>query len=233
MSGGALFGENPGERARSLGVVVLGETPSDHVKEMRNWIPAEIVEVGVLDGLSASERETLEPATADDLLIAECQAGHVAYVGCAAAGIRIQHCVDRLEQHDVAATLIACTGHFAEVHHNRPLLFAEKLVHAGVTALAEGATLGLLIPDARQANSVRKNWSWWKGDILTAAAYPGEDVTRAAFSLEGNGAQVIVLLCMGYNLATQEAAQKRLTIPVLLARSLAARIAGEFVAGVG
>src|SRR5206468_1747763 len=105
----SLGAEGYGERTRPLAVVVLGETPSNHVAEMRNWIPVDIIEVGVLDGLSATELETLEPATAEDLLVAERQTGQVAYVSCAAAGIRIQHSIDWLEQHDVAATLIACT----------------------------------------------------------------------------------------------------------------------------
>lgn len=233
MRARSLGAEDSGERTRPLAVVVLGETPSNHAAEMRNWIPVDIIEVGVLDGLSAMELETLEPTTAEDLLVAERRAGQVAHVSCAAAGIRIQQCIDWLERHDVAATLIACTGHFGGFHHSRPLLYAEKLVHAGVTALAKGTTLGLLIPDARQANSVRKNWSWWEADILIAAAHSCDDVTEAASSLEANGAQIIVLLCMGYNLATKEAAQRRVTIPVVLARSLAARIAGEFVAGGG
>lgn len=212
-----------------LGVVTIGQSPrADMVPEMAGWLPpVEIVERGALDGLT---RDAIPVATGDDVLTTRMADGSSVVIDHAYVNGRVQDAITWLERSGVDATLLVCTGEFPPMRHARPLLLAERLLVSGVRGIAEDG-LGIVCPLPEQAGMSLEKW----GDVKVAAATPYaadalDTVAAAARELAGRGARWIVLDCMGYTDAMRRAARDAAGVPVLLARSVVARLAGEVAA---
>jgi protein AroM len=221
-----------------LGLVTIGQSPRDDmVPEMLPHLgtgPSSVIERGALDGLAREAVASLAP---------EPDGGHVLTTRLAdgssvvldhdrAAG-RVQAAVAWCEERGVDATLIVCTGEFPPLEHRRPLLFAERLLTHGVAGLCDPADpVGIVCPLPEQEEMSRTKWSGAAGELHVAAATPyAEDAAQAvadkSAELARRGARSIVLDCMGYTEEMRSAAARAAGVPVLLARAVVARLAGE------
>jgi protein AroM len=194
----------------------------------------ELVEHGALDGLAAAAARALGPADADEVLVTRLADGSTVSVAHAAIVPLVEQAVARAEDDGVAATLIVCTGSFPEVKGRGPVLYAERLLTGGVDGIVGAAPLGALCPDPRQVSVMESKWRGGREVVARAASpYLGDPVTavaEAAKEVRAHGAEFVVLDCMGYSSRMKAAAESAAGIPVLLARTLVARLAGE-VAG--
>lgn len=228
---------------RRLGVVTIGQTPRiDMVPELSGWLPpVEVVERGALDGLSGSEIARMAPpAGAKHVLTTRLTDGSSVVLDHDAVVSRVENAIGWLEQAGVDATLVVCTGEFQDLAHERPLLLAERLFVSGVEGLCGGDTkgggvLGVVCPLPQQIAMSFAKWAGVAARVEVAAATPYDggtpaSVAAAAADLAGRGARWIVLDCMGYTDAMRAAARQESGVPVLLARSVVARLAGEVVA---
>src|SRR5690606_9998357 len=95
----------------------------------------------------------------------------------------------------------------------------------------DSGTLGLIIPLEEQRESLLKKWKQANLHIVAEVASPYEDsdVQGAAGNLKQQGASAIVMDCMGYNDAPNAQAVQGSGLPVLLPRTLVARIAAEYL----
>ena len=227
---------------RRLGVVTIGQSPRiDMVPELSGWLPpVEVVERGALDGLSGAEIAHMAPsAGATHVLTTRlCDGSSVVLDHDAVVG-RVESAIGWLEQAGVDATLVVCTGEFPDLAHKGPLLLAERLFVSGVEGLCGGDTkggvLGVVCPLPQQIAMSLAKWAGVAARVEVAAATPYDGgtpaaVAAAAADLAGRGARWIVLDCMGYTDAMRAAARQKSGVPVLLARSVVARLAGEVVA---
>lgn len=224
---------------RRLGVLTIGQSPRvDMVPELERWLPpVELVERGALDELTEADIAGLAPSgEGRHVLTTRLADGSSVVLDHDLVVPRVQGAVEWLERAGVDATLVVCTGEFPPLRHARPLLFAERLLVSGVTGLCDAAdVLGVVCPlPEQEAMSIAK-WGGGTGGIEVAAATPYDDaametVPAAAAELAGRGARWIVLDCMGYTDAMRRAAREAAGVPVLLARSVVARLAGEVVA---
>ncbi|OZM77969.1 hypothetical protein CFP66_33445 [Pseudonocardia sp. MH-G8] len=221
---------------RTLGLVTIGQSPRpDMTADMRPVLgDVELVEHGALDGLDAGAVQALAPSDTDEVLVTRLTDGSTVSVAHAAIVPLVQQAVARAEDDHVAATLVVCTGSFPEVPARRPVLYAERLLTAGVDGIVGSAPLAALCPDDRQLTMMERKWGGGR-EVVPAAASPylGDPetaVARAAEKVRARGARFVVLDCMGYSSRMKDAAESAAGIPVLLARTLVARLAGE-VAG--
>lgn len=217
-----------------LGIVTIGQSPRvDMVPEMTAWLPpVELVERGALDGLTRAEIAVLAPGEqSGEVLTTRLDDGSSVDLDHDLIVARVQDAIEWLEATGVDATLVVCTGHFPPLRHARPLLLAERLLVAGVRGLTGSGRLGVVCPLPEQEEMSRAKWP----GALVAAATPYREgaertVAEAARRLVGAGAEWIVFDCMGYTDAMRRAAAAAAGVPVLLARSVVARLAGEVVA---
>lgn len=105
-----------------------------------------------------------------------------------------------------------------------------------MSALLHGSgPLDVVVPLPAQQHTLAQRWNVALGtSVLVDHADPyADDLTHAVPAavdrLARSGARIAVLDCMGFTEATREAARK-VKIPVLLARSVVGRLAGELVA---
>lgn len=217
----------------TLGLVTIGQAPrKDMVPEMaRHWPGVAVLERGALDGWDAAAIEASPHRGGDEVLTSRLSDGTSVVFGRDLVVPLLQERISELEEAGVEATLLVCTGTFPEFEHSRPLLTASPLFVNGVRALARG-TVGVLCPLPEQEEDSTAKFS--PTPTVTTSVDPytaGEAAFReVARGLVKQGATMLVLDCMGYTEQHREWIGSAANVPVLLARSIVARLAGEVLA---
>ncbi|NJQ07126.1 AroM family protein [Streptomyces lonarensis] len=236
----------PDPAAPALGLVTIGQAPrSDLHRDAAPLLAGTAVtEHGALDedrfdpAHEAATRAELAPGPNEAPLVSRLRDGRSVELGHHALLPRMARAVARAEADGALATLVLCTGSFPELPAERPLLFAEPLVQRAVAAVAEADPVGVCCPHADQAEDVGTRWrqvlagpvTVTGADPYAPGAAPLDQVARAATELAEQGSRWIVLDCIGYTEEMRRAAAEASGLPVLLARSLAVRLAAEVVA---
>ncbi len=215
-----------------VGLLTIGQSPRvDMVPEMLAWLDgAQPLERGALDGLTAAQVAAMRPQEGDHTLVTRLRDGSSAVIGKSHILPRMQEAIDELEAAGAEVSILLCTGEFPAFRHSKPLLPADQLLVHGVKALAQGARVGLICPLAEQEQDVRRKWSDLTEDLQVAVGSPYgelEAILQAARRLAAGKVEFIVLDCMGFTQAMKQRVRQEVQIPVLLARSVVARLAAE------
>lgn len=216
----------------ALGVVTIGQAPRvDMVPEMAvHWPGVSVLERGALDGWTSAEIGAVPIVGGDEVLTSRLSDGGSAVFGRELILPLLQQRIAELEQHGVEATLLVCTGEFPQFDHSRPLFTASNLLSNGVAALA-GGLVGVICPLAEQQDDLRRKFEPQVTVTAVANPYGGSpaDFVAATEQLSAKGVGLIVLDCMGYTEEHRSWVRSATDIPVVLARSLVARLVGEVV----
>lgn len=224
-----------------LGVLTIGETPrSDGLTaDMQLALGSgyQLIERGALDGLSDAEVAALAPTAGEYTLITLRSSGQPVRVSKPRLLTRLQQQITRLEGEDgVAGILLMCTGAFPPFQHTGLLLQPQEALYKVVLGLAAGGVPASLTPLPEQVEQTRRKWAdMGAPSAISVPANPyGPDplgeITEAARRAREFGASVLFMDCFGYTLAMKEAARTGFGGPVVLARSMAARILAEVTA---
>ncbi|HZU16381.1 MAG TPA: AroM family protein [Candidatus Dormibacteraeota bacterium] len=230
----------PAGSARRLGILTIGQAPRpDGLAREVAAVLGEgfaVVERGALDDLEPGDLARLAPRPGRDLLVTRLRDGSSVRVAEEAIVERLQRQIGRLEDEDgVEATLLLCTGAFPPFRHRRPLLQPQAALHGAALGIAGPDRLGALIPLPEQRPQMARVWRERGADVVLVAADPyGPEpeaaVEGAAAAAWDRGARVLLMDCFGYDLSMRRAAARAFAGPVLLARSLAARLLLELAA---
>lgn len=223
-----------------LGVLTIGEAPRPDslTADMRVTLGPgfEIVERGALDGLSDSEVASFTPDVGDYVLITLRANGTSVSLGKKKILSLMQRQINRLEQEDcVVGTLLMCTGAFPAFAHQRLLLQPQAVLYHTVVGLANGGRPASLTPLESQSEQCRRKWAEFdqpEALVIPANPYcedPMKAVYEGAKKAREEGAAVLFMDCFGYTLAMREKAREAFGGPVVLARSMAARVLAEIV----
>jgi len=208
----------PDGLARDVGAVVAG---------------AKVLERGALDGLTREQVAAMRPSADDYRLVTLMSDGGSVQIAKRFILPRLQEQIEALEDEGADVTLLMCTGAFPTFQHRRPLLAPQAALYGVVKALAVGGRVGALTPLAAQVEQARGKWSeMGVPDTFVTAADPYCDdpvveVRAGAARSRAAGATVLFLDCFGYDLRMKRAATEAFGGPVVLARSMAARLAAE------
>jgi len=223
------------EGRRTVGLITIGQAPRvDMVPEMETWLgPVRTIERGALDEMTPDGIAALRPTPDDYALITRLSDGSSATIAERHILPRIQSAITDLEAAGVEAVVLLCTGEFPPFDHERPLLTAERLIVEGVRAIAAGSRVGVVCPLPEQERLTRDKWSALSDDIQVASGSPydegTEDLLRAARSMKEASVEYVVLDCMGYTQEMKDLVRQETGVPVLLARSVVARLAAEVI----
>lgn len=230
-----------GPRARTIGVLTIGQSPrADGLGEDIRAVvgpQTKVIERGALDGMSYEEVLAIEPKDPSEYrLITLLRSGHSVEIGKTPILQRLQDQIRDLERTEhVDATLLMCTGAFPAFSHDRPLLLPQEALYGAVSGLAGDGRIGALIPlESQREQSLRK---WHERGIVDAQVFPaspyGENATgaieRASNAAREAGVAVLFMDCFGYDLAMKAVARRSFGGPVVLARTLAARLVVELI----
>ena len=137
--------------------------------------------------------------------------------------------------HDAGAQVIVllCTGEFPPLQiPNTLLVVPQPLIYGIGQALAQDSKLGVIRPSSDQIPQATRAWQSACQELVVEAASPyvaGDAIAVAANRLIDAQVDMIIMDCMGYTKAMQEQVRAITGKPVLLARSLVARILAELL----
>lgn len=220
-----------------IGCVTIGQSPRDDlVPELRLFLPAgtEVVECGALDGLDRDQVARLcRPEGEGDVLVTRLRDGSPVEVGHSRVWPRVQACVDRLSAQGVGVILVACTGEFGMLACPGVLVRPQAVLRGVVEAVAAESKLGVIVPAPEQVSATAARWAGAARTIVVKASCPyGEEadaLAKTAASLAGQGVDVTVLDCMGFTLGAKAKVAAVTGKPVILARSMVARVLAEML----
>ncbi|WP_211215793.1 AroM family protein [Microbacterium indicum] len=217
-------------------MITIGQTPRiDLTPELEALLPGvELIERGVLDGCDDVEIAGFAPEPGDHVLTTRLADGGSAIIGERTVMERLPAIIARLEQ-ETDAILLACTGAFPEMDSKKPFFVPDRIIaHAVAAAAPSGSRVGIVSPLAEQREDALRKFQGVLGEgreVLVAASSPytgtEAELRAASRELAESGARLIALDCFGYTAAMRAAVADETGLPVVVARSVAARIAAE------
>lgn len=221
---------------RKLGVITIGQAPrTDVVPEMVEYLGqnVEIIEKGALDGLSFEEIKNFYPEEDDSVLVSRLKDGRGVKLAKKHIIPRLQDCIYDLEREGADIILFICTGVFPEIFvSNKPLIYPQKILHSVVKNLINKGRLAVIIPDQDQVIQLKNKWeeTGLEVEVVAASPYGKEaELEEALSKLKGQDLDLIVMDCIGYTKKMKARVACELNKPVILARTLLARVIGELL----
>lgn len=218
-----------------IGFLTIGQSPRDDVVPdiMTILGPGmEIIEQGALDGLSLKEIEALKPGKNDFPLITRLRDGATAVVGKRKIRSLIQEHISSLERQHVRLIGLLCTDDFPEIQTQTLLLLPYRILFNIVTSIMKEGRLGVLAPLEEQKESLGKKWQKTGLEIIIDNLNPYQESPESDQVIERmkrHRVNFIVLDCIGYSSKLKEKINLATERPVLLPRSILARLIKELI----
>ena len=220
-------------KKKLLGLVSIGQSPrQDYIQAFKPYAPdAEIRVVGALDGKSRDEIDRLaQQPTAYPLLTRLTDGDHVEIdltILAPLVAVKSQE----LAQEGAGLVVVMCTGGFPEVVCDTPVLLPGKMLPAVVGALSRTRRVGVVTPTRDQVSAALTKWKadGFEPIVTWAAPHVHSEIARAAKEMADPDVEVVVLDCMGHDESYRIEFALLCGRPTVLAQSLVARVAGEWV----
>lgn len=222
----------------TLGTITIGQAPRPDITPIleRHLPPGTgCVHAGLLDGLTREQiAQRYAEQAGQPTLITRLLDGTSVVVDKAKMLALLKQKVAALEAQGCHFVLVLCTGAFDDVHAETAwLIEPDQIVSPAVAALAGGRQVGVIVPLASQIASEAHKWRALTHPPLCAAASPYTDdtarVAQAAVALRQQGADVLVLDCMGFVERHRAVAAKASGLPVILSNAIIARLTAELL----
>ena len=217
-----------------IGALTIGQSPRPDIMcdiEPILSYKADILEAGALDGPTDERVKQLAPVGEEEFLITRFN-GKTVKIAERHMFSKLQQKIDELANRGVQAVLILCTGRFDSFQSTIPILSPGSIISAVVPVCSRNSSIGVLVPEDGQIDELRKAWERVVGKVKLISASPygsTEDIKKAAESLVAENIDLVVPDCMGYTQAIKDLVAETSKKPVILPRTLAARIAAEML----
>jgi protein AroM len=225
--------------ARTLGTLTIGQAPRvDVVPIIEQHVPADtrLIHRGALDGLTRTEIAARYEADPDEpALITRLLDGSSVNLSRRRTQAAVQEKLTLLEEDGCDVILVLCTGTFTGLECRHAwLVEPDHIIPGMVAGLVEHRQLGIIVPIAGQIVSEAVKWRPLARTPLfgVASPYSADDasVLAAGRILRGNGAEAILLDCIGFT-ERHRTALGALGLPVMLSNAIVAKAVGELLEG--
>jgi protein AroM len=232
-----------GREKAKLGIITIGQSPRDDV--LPDFIAAlgyePIIEQrGLLDDLSMHAIESLAPRSAlDEILVTRLRDGTEVKLSEKRLIEMLPQAVEYLERKGVDVIALFCTGEFPPVESRVPVLYPSLVLSAVVRSLFlsrknRAHTLCVVAPVKEQFGMLAKKWSGIGCALAFESLSPytslPDEIAHCATRVARLESDLVVLDCFGYTEKMRATFTAALDIPVILPRSLLARIVAEVMA---
>ncbi|MCZ4059136.1 AroM family protein [Pantoea sp. LMR881] len=222
---------------KSLVTLTIGQSPrSDILPLLLEHLPEDHIDhTGLLDGLSAADiDEQFKPEPGEGILVSRLQSGEQVRLSAPKVEQGLQQKIFALEEAGYDTILLLCTGQFGALKtHSALLLEPDRIIPPLVKAIVDQHQVGIVVPVEEQIHEQATKWRHLTKPACFAVASPyladNETLLSAAQALQAQGADVVVLDCIGYHQYHRDVLQKQLDIPVLLSNVLVAKLAAELI----
>lgn len=228
---------------RCLGAITVGQSPRPDLTPLfAAALPpgAELIERGVLDGLSRKEiTRDYGPEPEGNVLISRLVDGSSVVISKARAEARVIELVRELEAEGCRLILLLCTGVFRGLDEgSAQVLQPQALLMPTIKALVMGRRAGFLVPTDRQVEVVPTKWACLSNApdappplAHALSPYDADDVeiAAAARALADAGAEILVGDCIGFVERHRKIAREASGLPVIVSTGLLSKLVAELV----
>jgi protein AroM len=223
-------------KKRTVALITIGQSPrTDVTSDVADILgpDIEILECGALDNLSLEEIHKLEPTEGEELLVSRLRDGTEVRLAHERIIELVNRCVADSEKSTNVLILI-CTGEFPDAESNKLLITPSKVLFNIAKSLISQGKIGVLIPDLDQMSFVEKKWEREGISVVIESFSPyskvsDEQIRRVANRFSEEKVSFIVLDCIGYSSALSRKLKELTGIPVILPRSMVARVVRELL----
>lgn len=213
-----------------LDVLCIGQSPRPALEaEIAAAVPGVTVRLrGALDGLERRALDALRPQDGADTLFTTLPSGEGITVSKAEVTARLRRLVENAD----GPLLLACTGAFKGLPERPGLVQPSAVLNALAEAMLPRGRLGLVVPLAEQVPTLRAERERPGLEVVAIPLRPGgDDAARqaAALAMAAMRPDLVLLDCISYTRADKAAFTAALPCPVLLAASVAARVAAALL----
>ena len=218
-----------------IGALTVGQSPrTDLMPDMETILndSIEVIQMGGLDGLTKEEIAEFKPEPGDNVLVSRLCDGSSVVFGESHVLPRLQNCIYELEKQGVSLILFLCTGEFPSNFVSKvPLIFPNNIQTALVPAVMPGCRLAVMTPDSHQVDQMARKWSSvGTVKVFPVSPYTGlQPVLDMAATIPADEIDLIVMDCIGYTVEMKEKVYDMVKKPVILPRTLVARVINELV----
>ncbi|MBV7405313.1 AroM family protein [Enterobacter sp. ENT03] len=221
----------------TLAILTIGVVPINAVLPLLTEHIAEdqithVSLMGHMDPADALEDYAAEPG--DDEIRALLNNGEVVKVSRQKVQRDLQSVIEVLDNQGYDVILLMFNDKIAGLKaRNTILLEPQRIIPPLVASIVDGHQVGVLVPMVELLGEQQQKWQALSSEPLYAIANPqdtiGPQLVEAGKSLIDQGADVLMLDCLGFHQAHRDHLQKTLDVPVLLSNVLVARLASELL----
>ncbi len=222
----------------SIAMITVGQAPRDDLVPHMEAVFSRTISIwqgGVLDGLSREAMAELGPAPGEVGIVARLLDGTNTLLSHGKILPKVQALVDRAVAQEVELIVILCGADWSALRSPTLIVNPGKVFPAVISALASGWRLGVIKPSPGQVEQTRRQFAdrGIRAVVTAASPYTGEqrltDVRRAAEELAAAGVDLVWMTCVGMDEAMRSIVREVTGKPVILARTILARVIDEFL----
>ncbi len=223
----------------SIAMITVGQAPRDDLVPHMEAVfsrKVDIWQAGVLDGLSGEAMAELWPDPGEVGIVARMLDGSNTLLSHRKILPRVQALVDQAVARRASPIVILCGADWSALRSPTLIVNPGKVFPAIVSALASGWRLGVIKPSAGQIEQARRQFAdrGIEAVVTAASPYTGEQRLRgvrvAAEQLRDAGVDLVGMTCVGMDEAMRAITSEVTGKPVILARTILARVIDEFLA---
>lgn len=222
-----------------IGAITLGQSPrvdvmEDVVSILGNQI--EVLEAGAMDGLTKVQIQKFAPREGEHVLVSRLEDGSMASFSEERSMPVLQKKVNELEKKGVKLIMVFCTGiKKGMLQSSVPLIYPRELLNSTMSALGTENKMAVIIPLKEQIEQWAAKLSGNVGKIMIYAVSPysehcQQELLEVAHKISEEDVDYVLLDCIGYTVGMKNLVRSITGKPVLLGRSLMARIVQELIA---
>ncbi len=217
-----------------VGAITVGQSPRVDVTD--DILPIlgddiQLIQAGALDHMTPEQLRAIEPQQGDYVLVSRLKDGTSVRFAERHILPRLQEAIDTLTAQGVQMILMLCTGEFPpQLQGQVPLIYPCRLLDGLVPALARRGKIGVVVPDISQKEQNIRRWDGIAKEVHVVAASPYADmegIQSAAEKLRELDVDLLILDCIGYTVKMKRIFHQATGKPVLLPRTVLARVVRE------
>ena len=222
----------------SLAILTIGVVPMSEVLPLlTEYIDEQHITHHSLLGQMRREDVMAEYAVSpgDEKLLTLLSDHQLAHVSRQKVECALQSIVEVLDNQGFDVILLMSTASITCLtSRNSILLEPLRIIPPLVASIVDGHQVGVIVPVAELLEAQTQKWQVLQTAPVYAVANPihgsEQQLIDAGKELLEQGADVIMLDCLGFNQRHRDLLQKSLDVPVLLSNVLIARLASELLA---
>ena len=214
-----------------IGLVALGHSPRvDHEEVYAAIAPkAPRKLAGGLDSFTSDQARGLEDKKGISPLVCVLADKSTVEIPLPVLFPYLVEKVEYLASEGATLAVILCSGGFPEFDCSIPVILPGKVVPAIVASLFPKRKIGLIVPNHAQEPAACAHWASMGVNVVSAVVSPYENrgFEEAGEKFKLIGADLVAIDCMGFEERHRERLKQLCGCPVLLPKTLVARVAFE------